>query len=104
MNTAQMILSIVSGLAVCIPLVVKLIEYVTNNVRAKNYPALIQLVTKYMSEAETLFKTGAEKKDWVMRMVESSADTVNFDIDMSVVSELIDNLCAMSKQVNAKEV
>lgn len=100
MNTMQVILSIVSGLAVCIPLVVKLIEYVTNNVRAKNYPALIELVTKYMAEAETLFKTGAEKKDWVLKMVETSADTVNFDIDLNVVGELIDNLCAMSKQVN----
>ena len=37
--------------------------------------------------------------------VKASADTVNYDIDMDVVSKMIDDLCAMSKVVNApKEI
>ena len=59
------------------------------------------MVTKYMEEAETLFDNGADKKAWVMGMVQASANLVNYDIDMEVVSEMIDSLCAMSKKVNA---
>ena len=36
-----------------------------------------------------------------MGMVQASANLVNYDIDMEVVSEMIDSLCAMSKKVNA---
>lgn len=34
-------------------------------------------------------------------MIETSSETVNYDIDMEVISKLIDNLCKMSKSVNA---
>jgi hypothetical protein len=34
-------------------------------------------------------------------MVKASADTVDYDIDMEVISKLIDDLCNMSKKVNA---
>ena len=38
-----------------------------------------------------------------MGMVESTATTINYPIDMEVVSALIDQLCSMSKVVNGKE-
>ena len=34
-------------------------------------------------------------------IVKASADTINYDIDLEKVSELIDSLCAMTKIVNA---
>jgi len=34
-------------------------------------------------------------------MVKASSETVNYDIDMEVISKLIDDLCRMSKTVNA---
>jgi len=33
-------------------------------------------------------------------MVEASAQTINYDIDLKQVGELIDSLCDMSKKVN----
>lgn len=33
-------------------------------------------------------------------MVKASADTVNYDLDMDKISDLIDSLCDMSKIVN----
>ena len=36
-------------------------------------------------------------------MVKASADTVDYDIDMEVISKLIDDLCKMSKTVNAPD-
>lgn len=101
MDWLDIILSILSGLAVTIPLVVKLISVVKEAVQEKNWTALVNLVTKFMQEAEPLFQTGEERKNYVMIAIKASADTINYQIDMDVVSKLIDDLCAMSKKVNA---
>lgn len=100
-NWVNIIVSILSGLCVCIPLVYKLVTTVTKCVREKNWEDLLGLVMKFMSEAETMFQTGEERKNYVLMAVKASANTINYDIDMDVVSEMIDNLCALSKQVNA---
>jgi hypothetical protein len=101
-NVVNIIISILSGIAACIPLVVQLVKYVKQSVQEKNWNQLLTLVTNLMEEAEKKFATGAERKEWVMSMVKASADTVNYPIDLDVVSELIDSLCAMSKIVNGK--
>ena len=95
------ILPIISGLITAIPLVIKLVEYVQKAIKEKNWSRLLDLVTRYMKEAEEKFDNGADRKEWVMAMVEITADSINYDVDMAVVSELIDSLCAMSKVVNA---
>ena len=99
----NVIVSILSGLVVTIPLVCKLVEYVKKAIEEKNWGQLVTLIMGYMEEAEKKFATGAEKKEWVMGMVESTAATINYPIDMEVVSALIDQLCSMSKVVNGKE-
>lgn len=93
--------SILSGLAVAIPLVVKLVEYVKKAVKEKNWSQVLRLVMDLMTEAEKKFETGAEKKEWVLAMIKASADSINYDIDTNAISELIDSLCDMSKAVNA---
>ena len=97
----QMIASILSGLAVCIPLVYKLIESVKTAAKEKNWGQLLSMVSGYMEEAETKFDDGATRKEWVMAMIIRSSATVNYDIDMDVVSDMIDNLCKLTKKVNA---
>lgn len=59
------------------------------------------MVMKYMATAEEKFDNGADRKEWVLAMMKASADTVNYDIDMDVIDKLIDDLCEMSKAVNA---
>lgn len=93
--------SVLSGLAVAIPLVVKLVEYVKRAVKEKNWNQLLKLVMDLMTEAEKKFETGAEKKEWVLAMIKASADSINYDIDTDSLSELIDSLCDMTKNVNA---
>lgn len=93
--------SILSGLAVAIPLVVKLVEYVKKAVKEKNWSQVLKLVMDLMTKAEKKFETGAEKKEWVLAMIKASADSINYDIDTNAISELIDSLCDMSKAVNA---
>jgi hypothetical protein len=100
MEWVELALSVVAGLTATIPLVIKLIEYVKKSIREKNWPGLLEMVMGYMEVAEGKFKTGAEKKEWVLAMVKASADTINYDIDMNVVSDMIDDLCDMSNIIN----
>lgn len=96
----RLIVSVLSGLAATIPLVIQLVKYVRKTIQEKNWPEVVKLVTSYMEHAETMFEKGADRKEWVMAMVKASADTVKYDLDMDKISDLIDSLCDMSKIVN----
>ena len=96
-----MILSIVAGLAAAIPLVIKLVQYVQKAIKEKNWGQLLDLVMSLMEEAEEKFADGATRKEWVMAMVQASAESINYDIDLAAISELIDSLCDLTKKVNA---
>lgn len=100
---AGIIASILAGVATCIPLVVKLVQYVQKAIQEKNWTVLLELVMKYMEEAEHKFDTGAERKEWVLVMIKASADSVNYEIDLGVVSQMIDDLCDLTNAVNAPE-
>ena len=101
MEYLDVILSIVAGLAAAIPQVIKLVQYVTAAVKEKNWNKLLDLVMSLMEEAEQKFADGATRKEWVMAMVQASAESINYDIDLAAISELIDSLCDLTKKVNA---
>lgn len=96
------VLPIISGLAACIPLVIKLIDISQRAAKEKNWTAVMQLVLKLMQEAEENYATGAERKEYVIDSINSVKDTLNYDIDMTVVSEMIDSIILATKKINAK--
>jgi hypothetical protein len=104
MKWYEILVSVLTGLAATIPLVVKLVEYVQKAVKEKNWNELLALVTRLMQEAEGKFDNGDERREWVLMMVKASADTINYDIDLNQVANMIDSLCAMTKVVNAPKV
>lgn len=61
----ELVLSILSGIAVCIPLVIKLINTVKEVVKEKNWNELVSVAFDYMRQAEELFDIGAPAKDLV---------------------------------------
>lgn len=94
--------SIIAGIAVCIPLVVKLIEYIKMAVAAKDYQKLIKLTMKFCEEAELLFGDGAQRKQWVMNRVCEVAKAMEVEVDADAISRLIDDLVAASKVINKR--
>ncbi len=99
-----LIVSILSGLAAAIPLVIQLIKYVKQAVREKNWNQVLKKVVDLMETAETKFAEGAERKEWVIAMLKASADGINYDIDYDAIGEMIDRLCDMSKIINPAKV
>lgn len=107
MNIEQiisLIVALLTGLATCIPLAIKLVQYVQKAAQEKNWAALLGLVVSLMEEAETKFNDGATRKEWVMAMVQTSAEYINYPVDTEALSELIDSLCDMTKVINYKEI
>ena len=103
MQWLQLIASVVAGLLTAIPLVIKLVEYVQKAAKERNWSKVLDMVMKYMAAAEGKSESGTVKKEWVLAMIAASADTVDYDIDMDIISRLIDSLCEMSKTVNAEK-
>ena len=105
MSWVDIVVSILSGLAVCIPLVVQLVNVVITSVKEKNWSQIVAIVLDLMKEAETLFSDGATKKAYVMASVESAAKSINYNYDevaKQKVSDMIDAICATAKIVNAE--
>ena len=96
----QAIISILSGVAVLVPLMIKLIQFVQAGVKEKNWSQVLKLVMSLMADAEDNFESGAEKKEWVMGQLKALAGTIDYDIDWDVISEMIDKICDVSKEIN----
>lgn len=103
MEWYEIIVSILSGLVIAIPLVIKLTEWVGKAIKEKNWGNLMVLVLNLMAEAEVQFDNGADRKAHVIAAIEASSKTINYPVDLEQVGELIDNLCALSKKVNASK-
>ena len=102
MEILELIIEILAGLMIVIPLMVKLIEYVKKSVLEKNWHNLIHLLLNLIATAEEKFDNGADRKQWVIAMVQASANTINYPIAEQELSKLIDNLVELTKKVNVK--
>lgn len=102
MEILELIIEILAGLVIIIPLVAKLVEYVKKSTLEKNWNNLIRLLLNLIATAEEKFDNGADKKQWVIAMVQASANTVNYPISEQELSKLIDNLVELTKKVNVK--
>ena len=100
MKWYEIIITICTGLATCVPLMIALVQYVQKAIKEKNWNDLLKLVMNLIQQAENKFATGTERKEWVLMSVKASADTINYDIDMDEVSALIDSLCSLTRNVN----
>lgn len=100
MDILNLIIEILAGLTIVIPLVIKLVEYVKKSAKEKNWNNLIRLLMSLMATAEEKFDNGADRKQWVIAMVQASANTINYPITEKELSDLIDNMIALTKKVN----
>jgi len=96
----NVIVAVLAGLATCIPLVVKLVQYVKKATQEKNWAMLLDLVMKLIAQAEEKFKDGATRKEWVMAMVQTSAEYISYPLDTQSLSEMIDELVKLTNKVN----
>lgn len=100
MEYSELIVAIVSGIIVCVPMVIQLINYVKELAKEKNWRKLIVIASNFMVEAETLYPDGASKKEYVINSIMAISNTIDYPIDKVMLSELIDSLVALSNKIN----
>lgn len=103
MKIFNLIITILSGLIVCIPLVIELVKVSKEAVRKGNWNKIVKMVATLMVQAEKNFDVGATKKEWVLSMIRVSAKEIDYDLteaEIIKISDMIDQLCAMAKDVN----
>ena len=101
MEWYEIVISVLTGLATAIPLVIKLVEYVKKSIKEKNWDKLLQLVMNLMAEAELKFEDGKTRKEWVLDMVVANSNVLDYDIDIAAVDAMIESLIVLSRNVNA---
>lgn len=97
------VISILSGIAACIPLVLSLINFVKKVADEKKWNILVSNVLQLMMNAEKDYERGAEKKEYVMNAIKTIADQIGYNFDAEAekkVSVMIDEICKMAKVVN----
>ena len=100
----QIVISILTGVSILIPLIVKLVNVVKEASLEKNWNLLMKMAMEYMVEAEKNIATGAERKKWVISMVIASASNINYPLtneDIQKIEDLVDAICDASKVINA---
>lgn len=100
MNWFDIVKVVIYAIVIIVPLVYNLVKYVKMAVRQKNWKPILSLVMELMGAAEDMYDSGADRKAWVMSMVESTATGIGSPISMDEISDMIDSLCEMSKKVN----
>lgn len=99
----QIIIPIFTGLVACIPLAIKLVEWIQKAAKEKNWTAIMHLILRLMIEAEANYSTGAERKEYVMDSIIAIKDTLNYDVDMKVVDEMIESVILATKKINVEQ-
>lgn len=105
MNALNYVITILSGIAVCIPILSALAKAISECVQQKNWSAIVAFILEYMAQAEQLFEKGADRKTWVMEMLEESVIQLNYPYDdeaRNKVSAMIDDICEASKIINSE--
>lgn len=100
MDVVKYIVFSIPDFAIIVFLIIELVRFVKKAIKEKNWSVILKLLTDYMMAAEEMFDSGAERKEWVLKMIESSAKNINYELDIELISQKIDELCAMSKVVN----
>lgn len=106
MNVGEFIVEILPGILTCIPLVVALIKFIKQSIETKNWQKIVQFVLEHMVVAEKKFSEGADRKDYVMAAVITSADTIGYPLtetDIQKISDMIDDICSASKILNVND-
>ena len=96
-------IAILSGIATAIPLIIQLVKHVRAAAKEKNWDKLLDMTMGLMAEAEGKFDDGLERKEWVLMMIKARADSIDYDIDLTQIADMIDAICDLTKVVNPPE-
>ena len=96
--------TVLSFLVALLTLVLKLMKVLKDKSITEDREKLVEKLLELVVEAEGMLDySGKEKKAYVMEKVSEFASRENIEADLEFVSEEIEKLVELSKQVNARD-
>ena len=102
MEGIEIFKTIANILLIIVPIVYSIVSTFIHIIKTKNWNNLVELIYQWVVEAEKNYTTGADKKAWVMSMVQSTCKSMRIEFDENKFSSMIDNIVDITKQVNVK--
>ena len=99
----RLITEIAILLGILIPMVIAFVKTIKKAIKEKNWTKLLDLAMALMERAEKEFENGTDKKSFVMQMLKTSLDEINYEISDEELSDLIDSMVALTNKVNIKK-
>ena len=100
MRALDTVICILSGAAVCLPLMIRLLRFASDSVRQKSWQGVVSLAAELMAQAEQEIACGSDRREWVINMTLAAAGKLGCEIGRDELGKIIDELCAMAKRVN----
>ena len=101
-DIVRLISEILVLLGVLIPMVIAFVRAVKKAAKERNWKKLLDLAMNLIAQAEAEFTDGADKKSFVMQMLRTSLDEIDYEISDEELSDLIDSVVKLTKKVNIK--
>lgn len=101
MGWFEIVIQIVLILVSVTPLVIALINFVRKCATEKNWKALVKVALHVITEAESKFDNGDDKLDYAISVIKTAAKDIEYEISEEEIKTLINDVIAVTKQVNA---
>lgn len=98
-----MIFSYIAGGVAIIALFIALIKTMRELKLNYGWIQMMYAIFEYIEEAESEFKNGEDKKQYVLEQIEKLANEIGYKINIIEIGEFIDCLVSFSKKVNIKK-
>ncbi len=96
--------TVLSFLVALLTLVIKLMKALKDKSITENREKLVEKLLNLIVEVEGFIDySGKEKKAYVMEKITEFASKANIETDLEFISEKIEDLVELSKQVNARD-
>lgn len=97
------IIEIISFILTILGLIIKIISQHTKNEKLKKFQKVLEEMQVLCKEAETIKKSGGEKKDYVLMGIQYLCGKFKIDYEQDFWSKEIDNFISNTKSINYKK-
>ena len=96
----DLIIAICGAISVIVPLAIKYYNAIKALIKEKNYVKILDIMRGAATEAEKLYESGAERREYVLNIIKVSCDNLKVDYDEKRFDEELTKLIDATKEIN----
>ena len=96
----DLIIAICGAITVIVPLGINLYKAMVALIKEKNYAKILEIMKDAAVEAEKLYSTGAERRDYVLNILKVSCENLKVDYDENKLDTELTKFIDATKKIN----